>query len=465
MQQFPEKIAIKYKDVELSYSELDDVIKKIADECFADIERCNIGIVVNSPMLFTMSLMAVSYLGCVAVPIYAHTGKEKIKELVKQFSLEYVIFEKGYDVLNCEESTTVLSDLIIHKEVSVGKNHSDKNCEIILLTSGTTGAPKGIMLSRDNIKSNVEAIGDYLRLTLNDKIFMVKNMNHSSSIIGELLVGLDNMCTIVFNSKVLTASSMVNSICDNNITVFFAVPTILREIILKHKQLNLEKIGHLRIINFYGAPMSSQDIDKLVELLPNCNLIYSYGLTEASPRVTYIMGSDLLKKAGSSGRPIKNVKIEISNKGIDNNGEIVVSGPNVMLGYYNDAEKTRKTIVDGKLYTGDYGYIDEDGYLYVQGRKDNMIISAGKNIYPEEIEQVLQTAEGVKEVLVRNISDDKGVEKFIAYIVTDDIEPNMSSLFEVCKNRLENYKIPSKFVYVKELEKTPSGKIVRKQQL
>lgn len=211
--------------------------------------------------------------------------------------------------------------------------------------------------------------------------------------------------------------------------------------------------------------MSSQDIDKLVELLPNCNLIYSYGLTEASPRVTYIMGSDLLKKAGSSGRPIKNVKIEISNKGIDNNGEIVVSGPNVMLGYYNDAEKTRKTIVDGKLYTGDYGYIDEDGYLYVQGRKDNMIISAGKNIYPEEIEQVLQTAEGVKEVLVRNISDDKGVEKFIAYIVTDDIEPNMSSLFEVCKNRLENYKIPSKFVYVKELEKTPSGKIVRKQQL
>ena len=465
VQQFPEKIAIKYKDVELSYSELDDVIKKIADECFADIERCNIGIVVNSPMLFTMSLMAVSYLGCVAVPIYAHTGKEKIKELVKQFSLEYVIFEKGYDVLNCEESTTVLSDLIIHKEVSVGKNHSDKNCEIILLTSGTTGAPKGIMLSRDNIKSNVEAIGDYLRLTLNDKIFMVKNMNHSSSIIGELLVGLDNMCTIVFNSKVLTASSMVNSICDNNITVFFAVPTILREIILKHKQLNLEKIGHLRIINFYGAPMSSQDIDKLVELLPNCNLIYSYGLTEASPRVTYIMGSDLLKKAGSSGRPIKNVKIEISNKGIDNNGEIVVCGPNVMLGYYNDAEKTRKTIVDGKLYTGDYGYIDEDGYLYVQGRKDNMIISAGKNIYPEEIEQVLQTAEGVKEVLVRNISDDKGVEKFIAYIVTDDIEPNMSSLFEVCKNRLENYKIPSKFVYVKELEKTPSGKIVRKQQL
>ena len=465
VQQFPEKIAIKYKDVELSYSELDDVIKKIADECFADIERCNIGIVVNSPMLFTMSLMAVSYLGCVAVPIYAHTGKEKIKELVKQFSLEYVIFEKGYDVLSCEESTTVLSDLIIHKEVSVGKNHSDKNCEIILLTSGTTGAPKGIMLSRDNIKSNVEAIGDYLRLTLNDKIFMVKNMNHSSSIIGELLVGLDNMCTIIFNSKILTASSMVNSILDNNITVFFAVPTILREIILKHKQLNLEKIGHLRIINFYGAPMSSQDIVKLVELLPNCNLIYSYGLTEASPRVTYIMGSDLLKKAGSSGRPINNVKIEISNKGIDNNGEIVVSGPNVMLGYYNDAEKTRKTIVDGKLYTGDYGYIDEDGYLYVQGRKDNMIISAGKNIYPEEIEQVLQTAEGVKEVLVRNVSDDKGVEKFIAYIVTDDIEPNMSSLFEVCKNRLENYKIPSKFVYVKELEKTPSGKIVRKQQL
>lgn len=466
--QFPEKIAIKYKDVELSYCELDNAAKEIADKCFANIRRCNIGIVINNPMLFTVSLLAVSYLGCVAVPIYAYTGKEKIKDLVKKFSLEYVIFETGYDVFDVEKKEdriTYLSDLIIHKETSIDKNYSDKDCEIILLTSGTTGTPKGIMLSRDNIKSNVEAIGEYLSLTLNDKIFMVKNMNHSSSIIGELLVGLDNMCTIVFNSKILTASSMVNSIHDNNITVFFAVPTILREIILKHKQLNLEKIGHLRIINFYGAPMSSQDIINLVELLPKCNLIYSYGLTEASPRVTYIMGSDLLKKAGSSGKPIKNVKIEISNKGIDNNGEIVVSGPNVMLGYYNNAEKTRRTIVDGKLYTGDYGYIDEDGYLYVQGRKDNMIISAGKNIYPEEIEQVLQTAEGVKEVLVRNITDDKGVEKFIAYIVTDDIELDMKSLFEVCKNGLENYKIPSKFVYVKELEKTPSGKIVRKQQL
>ena len=466
--QFPEKIAIKYKDVELSYCELDNAAKEIADKCFANIRRCNIGIVINNPMLFTVSLLAVSYLGCVAVPIYAYTGKEKIKDLVKKFSLEYVIFETGYDVFDVEkkeDGITYLSDLIIHKETSIDKNYSDKDCEIILLTSGTTGTPKGIMLSRDNIKSNVEAIGEYLSLTLNDKIFMVKNMNHSSSIIGELLVGLDNMCTIVFNSKILTASSMVNSIHDNNITVFFAVPTILREIILKHKQLNLEKIGHLRIINFYGAPMSSQDIINLVELLPKCNLIYSYGLTEASPRVTYIMGSDLLKKAGSSGKPIKNVKIEISNKGIDNNGEIVVSGPNVMLGYYNNAEKTRRTLVDGKLYTGDYGYIDEDGYLYVQGRKDNMIISAGKNIYPEEIEQVLQTAEGVKEVLVRNITDDKGVEKFIAYIVTDDIELDMKSLFEVCKNGLENYKIPSKFVYVKELEKTPSGKIVRKQQL
>lgn len=175
------------------------------------------------------------------------------------------------------------------------------------------------------------------------------------------------------------------------------------------------------------------------------------------------MGLDLLKKIGSSGIPIKNVKVEIANKERDNSGEIVVSGPNVMLGYYNDVERTKKVIVDGKLYTGDYGYIDNDGYLYVFGRKDNMIISAGKNIYPEEIEQVLQSVTGVKEVLVQNISNDMGIEKFIAYIVTDKIKPDKKTLFEVCKNKLENYKIPSKFVYVKELKKTPSGKIIRKQ--
>lgn len=463
---FPTKSAIIYKNVEITYDELNIEVKKLVNGCFTNIRRCNIGIVINNPLLFTISLMAVSSLECVAVPIYAYTGKEKIKELIKNFSLEYVIFEKdfyGLNYSNSKENAIILSDFIVYKNENVGENYSDKNCEIILLTSGTTGTPKGIMLSNDNIKSNVKAIGEYLKLTLDDKIFMVKNMNHSSSIIGELLVGMDNMCTIVFNSKILTASSIINSIYDNNITVFFAVPTILREIILKYKQNDLNKINKLKIINFYGAPMSSEDIIKMTKLFPKCNLIYSYGLTEASPRVTYIMGLDLLKKIGSSGIPIKNVKVEIANKERDNSGEIVVSGPNVMLGYYNDVERTKKVIVDGKLYTGDYGYIDNDGYLYVFGRKDNMIISAGKNIYPEEIEQVLQSVTGVKEVLVQNISNDMGIEKFIAYIVTDKIKPDKKTLFEVCKNKLENYKIPSKFVYVKELKKTPSGKIIRKQ--
>lgn len=466
----PEKLAIQYKERMLNYRELDKIVKKLAGSINIDTDaRYNIGIVCNNPLYFTVSLLAISYLGGVAVPIYAYTGKDRINELIQFFSLEYLIVEKNCDsIIEFDNERIVFSTFdmfIYHNKINMA-NHTLENCELILLTSGTTGVPKGIMLSKENIRSNVNAIGNYLKLTQEDKVLMVKNMNHSSSIVGELLVSLANTCTVVFNSKILTPQSLVNTIYNSGITIFFAVPTILRDIVLKRDKLQMEKMGELKVINFYGAPMPVEDINILIDLLPNCNLIYSYGLTEASPRVTYIEKKDLVRKLGSSGKPIDNVKIRIKDNKINEIDEIIVDGPNVMLGYYNELEKTKRTVIDGELYTGDFGYIDEEGYLYVCGRKDNMMISAGKNIYPEEIEQVIQTVNGVKDVLVRGVPDDKGVEKLTAYLTIDEnVELEKRLLFDVCKNKLENYKVPSHFVFVKDLKKTTSGKILRKQNI
>ena len=210
--------------------------------------------------------------------------------------------------------------------------------------------------------------------------------------------------------------------------------------------------------------------DKIMELckkLPGVNFIYSYGLTEASPRVTYITKDELFERGGSCGRAVDGVQVCIRDdegNTVTNGivGEITVTGPNVMQGYYMNQELTKKTVRNRVLHTNDLGYMDGDGYLYVIGRKDNMFIIAGKNVQPEEIEGVLNSDSNVTSCLVRKQSKDS--EKICAYVVLHDQKDDcIERLYLLCKNHLEFYKIPNDIYIVKELEKTVSGKIVRRQ--
>ena len=145
-------------------------------------------------------------------------------------------------------------------------------------------------------------------------------------------------------------------------------------------------------------------------------------------------------------------------------GEVVVEGPNVMRGYYRDEEKTNQTIKDGKLFTGDIAYLDTDGFLHIVGRKDNMFIRGGKNIYPEEIENVLISHQDVLEALVKPVNKSNDVMDIIAYLVRKDGTNNeVCDIWDYCRSKLEDYKIPKQIIVVSQLEKTPSGKIKRNQ--
>lgn len=226
------------------------------------------------------------------------------------------------------------------------------------------------------------------------------------------------------------------------------------------------ELPSLRVINFYGAKMPKKDVIALIKIFVGVNIIYSYGLTEASPRVTYIKGNDLLLKPASSGKPIRNVSVKISNITDNVNGgnigEITVKGPNIMKGYYMNAELTNRVLKDDILFTGDLGYLDKDGYLYVTGRKDNMIITSGKNVYPEEIEEVLLHYKGIQEALVKGEYNRVNLLEINAYIVLEPVGCfDKESLYKYLKLNLENYKVPKNVYIIKELEKTASGKIIR----
>ena len=216
--------------------------------------------------------------------------------------------------------------------------------------------------------------------------------------------------------------------------------------------------------------MPVEDLKKLLSSFPKTNFIYSYGQTEASPRVTYIERNDLEQYIGSSGKCIRDVSIRIADENgksvpAGECGEIVVKGPNVMYGYYKNNERTQIVKRNGELYTGDIGYLDENGYLFVKGRSDNMLITAGKNVYPEEIEGVASAFPGVNNSFVTSVSQSNQTLKLLLYIsLNDNCNSNADDMLHYLKNNLENYKLPSEVYIVKDFARTSSNKISRKQQ-
>lgn len=468
------QVALMCDREEFTYLEFVEIVDSLAMQLEeAGIKRCaKVMIVVEDPLDFIFLLFAISKLNAICIPIYGKTGNEKLERIVNEYGINYVIMGQslfGNDIFFACKSYNGDKDILIYK-FEEEYDYFLNEIGLILFTSGTTSTPKAIMLSVENIKSNVCGISAYLKLKKEDRILLIKNLSHSSSIVGELFVGIQNGCTVILTRKLPTTPTILKMMERESISIFFAVPTVLQGI-LSYKKLEKIDFSRLRIINFYGAPMSRENIIKLIKCFPMTNIIYSYGLTEASPRVTYIEKQDLLIKTNSSGKPIIDVSIKIVNS--DGKmvkpyeiGEIVVNGPNVMRGYYRDDMRTLETVKDGNLHTGDIGYIDETGYLFVKGRKDNMFISAGKNIYPEEIEGVLMSYEDIQDALVRCEVRQSGISHIYAFVVmVEGKQFESREIFKYCKKQLEDYKIPHRIMEVRKLEKTPSGKIVRNQSV
>lgn len=461
--------AIVCDGIRYSYDEFDQKVTNFAIQLkeIGVSKGSKVMICIENPLDFVIALFSISLIGAVIMPIYAKTGIDKIEAVIKDYDINFIIRNNSNDRLFLEYFS-LDKNLAIYRysdKVDISLN----NIKLILFTSGTTSIPKAIMLSTDNICSNVQAISNYLKLRPEDNILLIKDLSHSSSIIGELFVGLKNGCTIILTSKLPTTTTILRLMDQENISIFFAVPTLLKAMMV-HDRLHTYNLSNLRVINFYGAAMPMEDILRLINTFETVNIIYSYGQTEASPRITYIEKNDLLKHPGSCGKAIENVEVQIvdpnGNKvqaGVQ--GEITISGPNVMQGYYRNEEKTKSTIRNNRLFTGDIGMTDQEGFLYVTGRMDNMIISAGKNIYMEEIEGVLLTYECILEALILAKQNENSTYQLVGYVVVKKgVILDKSRLFVYLRDRLENYKIPKDIVIVDSLQKTASGKILRKQR-
>jgi long-chain acyl-CoA synthetase len=332
---------------------------------------------------------------------------------------------------------------------------------LIIYTSGTTGHPKGAMLSHANVLSNVASCKVELLAVGEDRFVVLLPMFHSFMLTVGVLLPMLIGGSIVLIKTLHPPKNVIQEIIQHRATLLPAVPQFFRAL----AQCPLPAESPLRLCISGGAPLPAETLREFTARFP-IPLLEGYGLSEASPVVSFtpIRGP---WKAGSIGRPITNVEVTIQDDAGDilpprQVGELCVRGPNVMQGYWNLADETAQALRGGWLLTGDLGYVDEDGYFYITDRKKDMLLVNGINVYPREVEEVLYKFPGVKEAAVIGVPDARRGEQPLGFVAAQEgIALDESVLQEFLRERLADYKVPRRIVFLPALPRNATGKVMK----
>ncbi|WKA55082.1 fatty acid--CoA ligase [Planococcus shixiaomingii] len=339
----------------------------------------------------------------------------------------------------------------------------------IMYTSGTTGRPKGVIhRHRDMVEQSLICTA-IIKYTKDDIGLVIAPMFHCAElhccIIPRVHSGASSIIMHQFNPM-----AALETVEKERVTVMFAVPTMWS--MMAQQEGAGAKVKSLRRGLYGAAPMAPVLVKEVKETL-GIDLIQAYGQTEMGPAITFLAEDEQLTKAGSAGKAAYNHEIRIVRPNENGPsepdetlkpgevGEIIVKGPCMMEGYFNRQEATENALYKGWYHSSDLGYLDEDGYLYVADRVDDMIISGGENIYPREVEDVLHEHPAINDVAVLGIPDEKWGESVLAFVVSKDPNLTEQELEEFCKNNnnLAGYKRPRSYRFVDELPRNASGKI------
>ncbi len=399
---------------------------------------------------------AISVLGCIAadvtaVPLSIKYGPSHCNKILQAVSPTCVITD-----LEGELGIFHITD----SEYKPPKKHP----AFIMCTSGTTGVPKCVMLSSENIITNIRDISKYFTIRSSDTILITRPLYHCAVLTGEFLVSLTKGLNIVFYSEQFVPSDILNLIKKHNISVYCGTPTILKILSRFAKPKDCETIRHLVIS---GECMDANVGQTIRSKFLDARIYHVYGLTEASPRVSYMPPSYFDQSPGCVGIPLDSVEIKIADpNGVSlkkgSIGTLWVKGKNIMIGYYNASKLTSKVLRNGWLCTNDVARINDDGWLEILGRNDDLIIKAGMNIYPAEIENELHKDNRVGDVRVYGYRDDKRGTQVALDIV--GVFGNEYEVREMCSDLLAPYQMPSKINILKELPKNSFGKVDRRRK-
>ena len=354
----------------------------------------------------------------------------------------------------------------------------DDDTTILMYTAGTTGQPKGVMLSHNSFAVYVLENVTPADPELEERNILTVPLYH--------VAGIQAMMAAIYGGRTLImerqfeAKEWMELAESEKANRAMMVPTMLKQL-MDHPEFGEHDLSSLKVITYGAAPMPFEVIKKALDVFPGISFINAFGQTETASTITTLGPEDhvisgteeerekKLRRLSSIGRPMSDVEMKIVGEDgqelpVGQVGEIVARGPRVMTGYWKDEEKTKKTIdKDGWVHTGDMGYMDEDGYFYLAGRATDMIIRGGENISPEEVEAVLLTHPKVDEAAVIGVPDEEWGEQPKVIVVLKQGEPaTAGEIMEYCRERLASFKRPRSVVFVDELPRNQMGKVLKR---
>jgi len=481
-QKHNEKIAISCASKSITYEAWNIESQKISLQINENIQTCSkcIAVFLPNSIDYAVAFYGILFSNKIVIPIDIRSKPSEIRTIIEYCEVDCIITSDNY----INELKAMSESYAYRLMIYCIENHrfiifnQDKPCidktnindiddvAIMLHTSGTTSNPKRVMLTHNNLICNVESNIESLMLSEDDRTLIVLPMCFGYCNTAQFLTHVYLGASMVIYSGMFMPSKFFETLQNQKITNCTVVPTMLL-MILEYRYKENYDINMLKYICFGGSKMPEHKLKLLINTFKNVGFVHTYGQTEASPRVTMLGPQFALSKIGSVGKPIPRVEVKVVDS--TNNevlqcviGEIMVSGENVMKGYFKRPDLNEKIIENGWLHTGDLGYFDSDGFLYIVGRKKNMIISGGINIYPEEIEEVIMNHPNVKDVCVISEQHELLGEMPIARVVLR--ENVFTDLSNFCRKRLADYKIPFRFDFVDKIDKTYNGKVKRYEE-
>lgn len=536
-EKYGDNVAYKIDDKNITYKEVKNNVDSLGTALInKGLQGKRIAVIGQNSYNWEIAYLSIVCGTGVVVPLDKMLPENELESLIKRSEVEAIFFDEKFEEVlekiskkndnnlkllismgeRKKEKTLLQKDLIEtgkqlvlngNKEFINSKINDDK-MNILLFTSGTTSKSKAVMLSHKNICSNIDAIGKTLNVDENDSFLSILPLHHVFECTVGFLFPLSVGARIVFGRGL---KHIAQDLKDNQISVLLCVPAIY-ENLYKNIRKKFEKEGHLELLEelkekaqnysmqerrkifkqihesidnntkllISGAAALDPEVEKTFRIW-GFNLVQGYGLTEASPVIS--VESEENYRLSSIGKALPGIEAKIDNPDIDGMGELIVKGDNVMLGYLNDDEATKKVIKDGWLYTGDLAKIDEDGFIYICGRKKSVIVlKNGKNIFPEEMEKLVNKIEGVRESFifgkttnktkgdiklnVEIVYDKNEVQDIYKITTIDEIYEKFHEKIKQVNSTIPSYKAIKGIVFSEEpLIKTSTNKIKRDENI
>ena len=486
----PTKPAILFKKEKITFSDLNTFSNRLANRLLkAGVKKGDRVVLLfqNCPE-FCVAYFAILKIGAIAVALDVRLSPAEMEPIFQEAEVsammthvrQKVFIDRvlksvptlRYIVVTGAESEEIRDwhsyEEIIEKEssenISIPLQEEDES--LYLYTSGTTGRPKGVVLTNNHLTCFPETVRPAMFISEKDTYGLVLPISH---IVGPCILNLmveSGMSVSVIDE--MKPKKILDAIQSHRITYLPGTPSIF-QLILNIPHWERYDCSSLRVISMMGTVVPEQLMKDLGERYPHLQPVQGYGATETSPLLTHTLLKDAKRKMASVGKAAPGAELKVIGQDgeevkVGQIGEIIARGPQIMKGYFKDPKATAEKIKDGWYHTGDLGRFDEEGYLYVLGRADDMVISGGLNVYPSEVETVLLNHPKVQEASAVGIPDAKRGQVIKAFVVLKHGEKaTRREILSFCKERLSSFKMPRQLEFKDSLPKSSIGKIAKRQ--